>query len=83
MAVGQVAINPQLRDHLEGLYASPMHTESHKVGDFLNEFAGPRLKEVQAEGLDEDIILEESQDVLRDMAHGKCPCPDGLPVEYL
>lgn len=79
MAVGQVAINLQIRDHLVGVYSPLADVEAHEVGDFLDMIVIPRLTEAQAEGLSENITLEEPS---RIRPKTSVPGMDGLPAEY-
>ncbi|KAJ1205037.1 hypothetical protein NDU88_000472 [Pleurodeles waltl] len=41
-----------------------------------------RLTEMQGQSLEDPINLEESQQALRQLAHGRAPGNDGLPAEY-
>ncbi|KAJ1204729.1 hypothetical protein NDU88_000167 [Pleurodeles waltl] len=68
VAMGQGVIKSRLRDHLAEEYARLADLRTHEAAGFLDEVKISHLTQAQAEGLDEDIQIEELQEALRDMA---------------
>ncbi|KAJ1160433.1 hypothetical protein NDU88_000935 [Pleurodeles waltl] len=81
MVVRQTQVSLLLREHLMGVYTSPVSADNSTVDKFLNGLHSLMLTETQAESLDENIQLEELQEALQAMPHGKSPGPDGIPAK--
>ncbi|KAJ1141716.1 hypothetical protein NDU88_008044 [Pleurodeles waltl] len=64
------------------LYASEAPSGDNLCAAFLPEVELPCLGEEQVEALEAPLDLEEIKASIRELASGKTPGPDGLPVDF-
>ncbi|KAJ1207052.1 hypothetical protein NDU88_002444 [Pleurodeles waltl] len=80
--LGQTRVNVHLREHLEAIYSSPWCDVGSQTREYLDGLWLPRLTDAQAAELEAEFSLEDLQGALGDMASGRAPGLDGLPVEF-
>lgn len=75
-------INDHFKDYYSLLY-TPEHTpDSAALDNFFNSLDIPKVDEEAVGKLDQPLSVEELKIAIASMQGGKCPGPDGYPVEF-
>uniref|UniRef100_A0A8C6UCR3 Reverse transcriptase domain-containing protein n=1 Tax=Neogobius melanostomus TaxID=47308 RepID=A0A8C6UCR3_9GOBI len=75
-------INRCFRDFYTNLYSSQIDISRLHSGLFLSDLEFPKLSEAQANLLESPITQLEVDKAIGTLQSGKCPGPDGFPVEF-
>lgn len=75
-------INDHFKDYYSLLYTSEHSPDSAAFDNFFDPLDIPKVDEEVASKLDQPISVEELGVAMASMQGGKCPGPDGYPVEF-
>ena len=75
-------INEQLKNFYSHLYTSENQSGPSELDSFFRNLSLPSLDAASASALEQPITLEEISRATCAMQSGKCPGPDGYPVEF-
>lgn len=75
-------INDQFKNYYSHLYTSEAHGGISELDSFFQNLPIPSLDATSASDLEQPITLDEISSAIRAMQSGKCPGPDGFPVEF-
>lgn len=75
-------INEQFKQFYSSLYAAEPPDDPSTLNNFFDPLDIPTIESGSAEKLEEPITVEELQRAAHAMQAGKCPGPDGYPIEF-
>ena len=75
-------INDQFKTFYSHLYTSENQSGLAELDSFFSNLSIPGLDAASASGLEQPITLEEISRAICAMQSGKCPGPDGYPIEF-
>ena len=73
--------NYEILNH-QAKFFQQLYSNNENVTPDLGHLHGPKISHEQKQNLETDITLQELQEVVKSMKHGKSPGMDGLPVEF-
>lgn len=75
-------INDQFRNFYALLYTSECSSDEAQLDSFIRPLNIPSIDHETSSRLDELFTVDEIKVAIHSMQNGKCPGPDGFPIEF-
>lgn len=82
ITIDPLKINDEFRDYITSLYSSETNAGMQDFDSFFSSLEIPQVRSDIVEQLEKPVTAIELVSAIKSMQAGKCPGPDGFPLEF-